>query len=513
MEARRAESDHWHLFLAFTPMSIRVRGPNGKLSSLSYQNDSLQITNGSTTTVPLRQVLGAKRASRSFELSYLRRSKTMGLETLTGILPDEVTDDVADAWIETLLQMAYEGMGVSRQRRLKVVINPHGGTKKAVGIFKKSVEPIFLAAECTLDVVHTTRPGHAYDIGKDLSLTDYDAIAILSGDGLVHEILNGLAHNLHPIKALATPLAPIPTGTGNGLSLNILGFDDGFDVGVAALNAVKGLPMKVDLCSVTQNGKRTISFMSQAMGLMADLDIGTEHLRWMGEARFSYGFLRGCGLFVSLQALGSNADPPVIKMKPSPLRILIKEYESDKEKMFEALQQRKKNPPAATKPAEADLESTQLPTLKYALDDEEGWTVVQEPLLYLFAGKGPYVGRHVYLSTQSLLSTLFRDYMSFPVSLPDDGLLDIVLQTTNVSRVELLRNQSAAPKGLVYWHPSVRYVKAHAYRVKPLASKGALAVDGEIFPFEEFQVEAHSKLGCFLSPFGYYAAPFERHTY
>nr|GAT58647.1 predicted protein [Mycena chlorophos] len=462
-------------------MSIRVRGPNGKLSSLSYQNDSLQITNGSTTTVPLRQVLGAKRASRSFELSYLRRNKTTGLETLTGILPDEVTDHVADAWIETLLHMAYEGMGVSRQRRLKVVINPHGGTKKAVGIFKKSVEPIFLAAECTLDIVHTTRPGHAYDIGKDLSLTDYDAIAILSGDGLVHEILNGLAHNLHPIKALATPLAPIPTGTGNGLSLNILGFDDGFDVCVAALNAVKGLPMKVDLCSVTQNGKRTISFMSQAMGLMADLDIGTEHLRWMGEARFSYGFLRG-----------------LIKMKPSPLRILIKEYESDKEKMFEALQQRKKNPPAATKPADADLESTQLPTLKYTLDDEEGWTVVQEPLLYLFAGKGPYVG---------------RDYMSFPVSLPDDGLLDIVLQTTNVSRVELLRNQSAAPKGLVYWHPSVRYVKAHAYRVKPLASKGALAVDGEIFPFEEFQVEAHSKLGCFLSPFGYYAAPFERHTY
>jgi sphingosine kinase len=51
--------------------------------------------------------------------------------------------------------------------------------------------------------------------------------------------------------------------------------------------------MKVDAFSLTQKGKRTISFMSQALGLMADLDIGTEHLRWMGDARFMVGLMRG----------------------------------------------------------------------------------------------------------------------------------------------------------------------------------------------------------------------------
>lgn len=51
--------------------------------------------------------------------------------------------------------------------------------------------------------------------------------------------------------------------------------------------------MKVDAFSLTQNGKRTISFMSQALGLMADLDIGTEHLRWMGDARFMIGLMKG----------------------------------------------------------------------------------------------------------------------------------------------------------------------------------------------------------------------------
>jgi sphingosine kinase len=50
--------------------------------------------------------------------------------------------------------------------------------------------------------------------------------------------------------------------------------------------------MKLDLCSVQQEGKRIISFMSQAIGMMADVDLGTENLRWMGDTRFMVGFIR-----------------------------------------------------------------------------------------------------------------------------------------------------------------------------------------------------------------------------
>lgn len=51
--------------------------------------------------------------------------------------------------------------------------------------------------------------------------------------------------------------------------------------------------MAIDLLSILQDEKRYFSFLSQAVGLMADLDLGTEHLRWMGSNRFVYGFLRG----------------------------------------------------------------------------------------------------------------------------------------------------------------------------------------------------------------------------
>ena len=51
-------------------------------------------------------------------------------------------------------------------------------------------------------------------------------------------------------------------------------------------------------------------------------------------------------------------------------------------------------------------------------------------------------------------------------------------------------------------------MKAHAYRVKPLKKQGFISVDGESFPFEEFQVDVEKGLATFLSPYGHYAANF-----
>lgn len=49
------------------------------------------------------------------------------------------------------------------------------------------------------------------------------------------------------------------------------------------------------MCSilVLPSNTRRFSFLATALGLMVDLDIGTENMRWMGDARFFLGFLRG----------------------------------------------------------------------------------------------------------------------------------------------------------------------------------------------------------------------------
>jgi sphingosine kinase len=115
----------------------------------------------------------------------------------------------------------------------------------------------------------------------------------LSGDGTLHEVFNGLAAHARPRAALRVPVVPVPTGSGNGMALNLLGSAAGLDISSAALNAVKGAPMPLDLFSVALGGERHVSFMSQCVGLMADLDLGTEHLRWLGSSRFVLGFLHG----------------------------------------------------------------------------------------------------------------------------------------------------------------------------------------------------------------------------
>lgn len=45
--------------------------------------------------------------------------------------------------------------------------------------------------------------------------------------------------------------------------------------------------------------------------------------------------------------------------------------------------------------------------------DADGWVTFNRPLSYVYAGKGPFVS---------------KDLMQFPVSIPDDGLLDVVAQ-------------------------------------------------------------------------------------
>jgi sphingosine kinase len=166
------------------------------------------------------------------------------------------------------------------------------------------------------------------------------------------------------------------------------------------LTRLAGKQMKVDVFSLIQNGKRTISFMSQALGLMADLDIGTEHLRWMGDTRFMVGLIKGGMWFwapfdqTSAHTFRLNQ---VIQFKPCPVQLSIKVAEQDKAKMAEALQARCHSDPTSgtTSPSDPQVNYTNdgLPPLTYSLEDADGWTTFPEPILYIYAGKGPYVGR------------------------------------------------------------------------------------------------------------------------
>ncbi|KAL4067981.1 ATP-NAD kinase-like domain-containing protein [Scleroderma yunnanense] len=432
----------------------------------------LRPNNRAVTQIPIRNVIAVTLSSDHVEVSYVaRKSPKSGLSLFrVSGSPSKEGAQFAEQWCGAAMAAAYQGR--SPPKKLKILVNPHGGQGKANTIYENKVEPILRAAGCTLDVTRTTHTNHAVELAEDLSL-DYDALVIVSGDGLIHEVLNGFLNHAQSEKAFCIPIAPIPAGSGNGLSLNLLGLQDGLDPCAAALNVLKGHALKVDLFSFTQGNQKRMSFMSQTVGLMADIDIETEHLRWMGDLRFILGFLQS-----------------VVKLPACKMELSIKVAEQDKSKMVDALHARR-NTASFDSPSPTSTRSEHP-------DDTPGssgetWIKFDKPCLWMYAGKGPYVSRTL---------------MQFPVSQPDDGFIDVTIQEI-VSRKELLNGMNGADRGRCYWLGSNHYFKASAYRAKPLAdSGGMLVVDGEPFPFEEYQVEVLPRLGTLLSPHPHYAPEF-----
>lgn len=198
----------------------------------------------------------------------------------------EGTDSEAttpEAFVDACLARAY---GESKQRkRVYVLVNPNAGPARGVQQWKTEIKPLFEAARIDFDVVILKRGGEAIDIAEGLDIDKYDAVVACSGDGTPHEIFNGLAKRPDARVALArVPVCQLPCGSGNALSINLYG---SYHPSVATLSFIKGVVMPMDLISVTQGDNRILSFLSQALGIIADSDLGTENLRFLGSTRFT----------------------------------------------------------------------------------------------------------------------------------------------------------------------------------------------------------------------------------
>jgi hypothetical protein len=126
--------------------------------------------------------------------------------------------------------------------------------------------------------------------------------------------------------------------------------------------------------------------------------------------------------------------------------------------------------------ASSSDEETGLPALQFnamAVDQEQlGWTTLDSPLLCVNAGQGPYVSRYVqfpYLCART--DPGCSDMMQFPVSMPQDGLIDIMvwervrcrLHPSQRTLILLQRSRAeifgllvgGAVEGEIFWSPAV----------------------------------------------------------
>lgn len=239
-----------------------------------------------TWNIPFYNILWAELVQEHLIINYALPSNEDVIPATLKYFVDPKRQPVEE-WIAKLLNCSYGDS--QRKKRAKVLVNPHSGQGKARRWYSKYIEPLLRAARCSFDTVETRHAGEGLTISETLDIDALDMVVVCSGDGLAHEVFNGLGKRPDARKAFSKiAVAHIPCGSGNGLSHNLNGTGT---VSKATLAIIKGIRKPLDLISITQGDKRTLSFLSQATGMGAESDLATERLRWMGDTRFKIGFL------------------------------------------------------------------------------------------------------------------------------------------------------------------------------------------------------------------------------
>ncbi|PKI82347.1 sphingosine kinase [Malassezia vespertilionis] len=399
------------------------------------------------------------------------------------------------AWCKSLLGHAYKD--VKQGRNALVICNPKGGQGRGESLCKAHVEPLLQAARCTVTTYMTQKRHDAFEYVYHADLSSYQVLVCVGGDGTAHEIVNAASARPDASDALQIPLAVIPTGSGNGMYVSIHGVGTGFNVPLACLSAIKGRPHAQQLCTVTQatslyasapnvpypmvqtaaNGESYVqfySFLSQAIGLMADVDLGTEAFRWIGDLRFALGYVVGairnrrCDIDVDV-VFGRDGGPFTEPFEAPKGAFDAQEGEAHTLRYNSIL-----DPIPEPKPVLDWHECTTMPREH----EMEVWTRIKAAVSSLYSGKMPYVARSL---------------KAFPYAHPADGYLDVLIQTQNSSVVEKISATAHGERGKHIHDNNISYFKVRALRVTPHRvhdnAQHYLSIDGEMMPYGPFQVE------------------------
>ncbi|KAI7976983.1 hypothetical protein EIK77_002493, partial [Talaromyces pinophilus] len=456
----------------------------GVKNSLIVELD--KVTFSSTQFIALYDILWAEISNNVISIDFVRHtSKSLmeprklsfpvasnGLQNHDGIF--------AGDFCRILLARAYRE--ARSRKRAYVLINPNSGPGSAMRIWKNEVKPIFDAGRMELHVVNLTHGGQATELAEKIDLGKYDTIIACSGDGTLHEIFNGLGNRPDAGYALASmPVSHIPCGSGNAFSCNLYG---SHRASVAALAIVKGIVAPIDLVSVTYGERRILSFLSQTVGITAESDLDTEHLRWMGSARFEFGVITR-----------------VFKQTCYPCDLALKVEIEDKQGIkahYRRHASSTEDPGAAIREvAKANLAvGYDLPELKYGTVQDsipESWKLICEDKMGTF-----FAGNMAYMSPKVNI---------FPASNMTDGLIDLITVNGDLSPVTALRVMSQTDSPTFFDNPHVKYRKISAYRITPRnQDDGCISIDGERIPFGPFQAEVHQGLGRVISKSSTYQA-------
>ena len=164
-------------------------------------------------------------------------------------------------------------------KKFYMVVNPHGGLKKGLGILDK-VKPIFEEHHAELTILETEYAGHGKDFAQEVDFTNYDGFCAIGGDGTMHEIINGM---LKRPDNRQLPIGLVTGGTGNSFMHDL----DCLEPENAAKRILTGRERPIDIAKVDANGETLYAFNIVGWGMPTDINILAEKMRWLGEQRYN----------------------------------------------------------------------------------------------------------------------------------------------------------------------------------------------------------------------------------
>ncbi|XP_068177835.1 sphingosine kinase 1-like [Antennarius striatus] len=399
--------------------------------------------------------------------------------------------------------------------RMMLLVNPQSGKGQALSLYNQHIRPMLKEAGIPHTLIITERQNHARELVREADLSQWDAVVIMSGDGLLFEVINGLLERPDWEEAIRTPLGILPGGSGNALAASIHHYSGGLPASSEDLLVscgfllCKGIVSHVDLVSIHfPSSPRLFSFLSLAWGFVADVDIESEKYRHVGAARFTLGTLvrlvslriyKGKLSYlpvtedsVSSEGLTNNVtlrcnnQAPSGQRPPSSDSLCENSFHNSchsnnglKARRTEARTCRNANKPLSSPP------DSVLPPLDQPLP--RNWVVVPEEDFVLMLAM--------------YQSHLAEDLMAAPGATLNDGVIHLFYVKAGISRAALLNLFLAMEKG-AHMTTSCQYlvhVKVLALRLEPSSAKGVITVDGEVVDYGPVQAEVHRGLARLIT--------------
>ena len=164
-------------------------------------------------------------------------------------------------------------------KKFIILVNPQGGTKQGLDLLEQ-VKPLFKEVDADLIIRETEYAGHATEIAREIDLEGFTGLCHIGGDGTFHEIINGL---LTRSDGKQVPLGFIPGGTGNSFM-----YDMGcLDPVEAARRIVSGGITPIDVAEVEMPEEKVYCMNIVGWGMVTDINMSAEKLRWLGEQRYN----------------------------------------------------------------------------------------------------------------------------------------------------------------------------------------------------------------------------------